>query len=73
MNESYATTMLDENTSSTETPVLDTDKLKDLNIVTSISTSTTTTTNGEVPNSPPYIKQKLPKIAITAGKPWKYE
>lgn len=65
MNESYTPTPSDDNMS-TETPVLVTDKLKD-SISTESSVSTTKT--GEIPNTPPIIKQKLPKLAITAGKP----
>lgn len=66
MNESYTPTPSDD--MSTETPVLVTDKLKD-SIITESSVSTTT--NGETLNTPPIIKQKLPKLAITAGKPLK--
>jgi len=67
MNESYTPTPSDDNMS-TETPVLVTDKLKD-SIITESSVSTTT--NSETLNTPPIIKQKLPKLAITAGKPLK--
>lgn len=71
MIESYATTISDENIS-TETPNLVTEKVKDI-IVTdgSVSTSAATTTNGEIPNTPPIIKQKFPKLAMKAGKPHK--
>lgn len=69
MNESYTPTPSDDITS-TETPILVTDKLKD-SIITESSVSTTI--NGEISNTPPIIKQKLPKLAITAGKPLKYD
>lgn len=71
MNESIATTMIDEYTSSTETPILVTDKSKDVIIEGSVSTSTVPSINGEILNTPPIIKQKLPKLAIIAGKPWR--
>lgn len=72
MGESYATTISDENMS-TETPNLVTEKLKDL-IITDGSVSTTSTvitTNGEITNTAPIIKQKFPKLAVKAGKPYK--
>ncbi|XP_026809474.1 dystroglycan [Rhopalosiphum maidis] len=74
MGDSYDTTIIPDESMSTETPNLGTDKLKDLANENSVSTSTTTTTttNGENPNTSPIIKHKLPKLAITAGKPFKY-
>ncbi|XP_050539992.1 dystroglycan 1 [Daktulosphaira vitifoliae] len=72
MNESYATTMIDENVS-TETPALAQDKVKE--IISSDSGSTTTistTTNFDDSNSPPFVKKKFSKLPITAGKPLKY-
>jgi hypothetical protein len=73
MGDSYDTTIIPDESMSTETPNLGTDKLKDLANENSVSTSTTTTTttNGENPNTSPIIKHKLPKLAITAGKPFK--
>lgn len=71
MGESFETTISDENIS-TETPVLITEKLKDLILTdSSVITSTATTTNGEIPNTAPIIKQKFPKLAMKAGKPYK--
>lgn len=60
----------------TETPTLVTEKLKNINVTeSSVSTAdaaaTATTTNGEIPNTPPTIKQKLPKLPLTAGKPFR--
>lgn len=68
MNESYATTMIDENIS-TETPALAQDKVKE--IISSSSVSTTTisaTTNPDDSNTPPFVKKKFSKIPIIAGK-----
>jgi len=71
MGDSYDVTSIPDDIS-TETPNLVTDKIKDLINENSVSTSTTsTTTNGENPNTSPIIKHKLPKLAITAGKPFK--
>lgn len=53
----------------TETPTLFTEKLKNINVTeSSVSTQAATTTNGENINTPPTIKQKLPKLPLTAGK-----
>lgn len=69
--EDFETTTSDDNLS-TETPILDTDKLKDSLIPeTSVSTSSATTINSETPNTPPIVKQKFPKLPATAGKPLK--
>lgn len=71
MGDSYDVTTIPDDIS-TETPNLVTDKIKDIINEYSVSTSTTTTTsNGENPNTSPIIKHKLPKLAITAGKPFK--
>lgn len=73
MGESVTTTnMVDEENISSGTPSLVTEKIKDLLTENSISTSLLpTTTNGEIPNTPPIIKHKLPKLPIIAGKPFK--
>lgn len=75
MGDSYDTTIIPDESISTETPNLVIDKIKDLaneNNENPVSTTTTSTsTNGENPNTPPIIKHKLPKLAITAGKPFK--
>jgi len=72
MGDSYDVTSIPDDNISTETPNLVTDKIKDLINENSVSTSTTiTTTNRENPNTSPIIKHKLPKLAITAGKPLK--
>lgn len=56
----------------TQTPTLQTDKLKDSIMPhTSVGTSTAISTNSETPNTPPIIKQKFPKLPVTAGKPLK--
>ncbi|VVC32541.1 Hypothetical protein CINCED_3A011068 [Cinara cedri] len=54
-----------------ESVTLETEKLKDITEV-SISTSIVSSINGINPNMPPIIKQKLPKLPITAGKPLRY-
>ncbi|KAE9531612.1 hypothetical protein AGLY_010818 [Aphis glycines] len=76
MGDSYDTTIIPDESISTETPNLVIDKIKDLaneNNENPVSTTTTSTsTNRENPNTPPIIKHKLPKLAITAGKPFKY-
>lgn len=63
----FPTTISDDNIS-TETPPISVIE-KDSIIDSSVSTSTATTTNDKIPNSSPIIKLKLPKLAITAGKP----
>lgn len=71
MGDSYDVTTIPDDIS-TETPNLATDKIKNLINENSVSTSTiTTTSNVENPNTSPIIKHKLPKLAITAGKPFK--
>lgn len=70
MNDPLGITIPDENvSSSSETPILANDKLKDIITENSISTSTVSSTNGLIVNTPPFIKHKLPKLPITAGKP----
>lgn len=65
----YETTISGDNTT-TETPnILVVEKLKDSVTDSSISASIATTTNDKISNTPPIIKHKLPKLAITAGKP----
>ncbi|XP_050422099.1 dystroglycan 1 [Adelges cooleyi] len=72
MGEQFATTMIDESASG-ETTALPTDKLKEAMNGNAISTTTmSTATNADSANTPPVIKYKLPKLAITAGKPLKY-
>lgn len=69
MGESYDVTTIPEGTS-TETPILLTEKIKDLINENSVNTkATNTTTNEENANTSPIIKHRLPKLAITAGKP----
>lgn len=64
----FETTISGDNIT-TETPnILVVEKLKDSITDSSVSTSSTTT-NNKIPNTPPIIKHKLPKLAITAGKP----
>jgi len=70
MGESYDVTTIPEESIPTETPNLVTGKIKDsINENSIINSTTTTTTNVENPNTSPIIKHKLPKLAITAGKP----
>lgn len=74
MGDSYDVTSIPDDNLPTETPNLVIDKIKDVinESYVSVSTSTTiTTTNRENPNTSPIIKHKLPKLAITAGKPLK--
>jgi len=72
MGDSYDTTIIPDESISTETPNLVIEKIKDIANANPVSTTTTSTsTNGENPNTPPIIKHKLPKLAITAGKPFK--
>lgn len=72
MGDSYDTTIIPDENISTETPNLVIDKIKDMANENPVSTTTTSTsTNGENLNTPPTIKHKLPKLAITAGKPFK--
>lgn len=72
MGDSYDTTIIPDESMSTETPNLVIDKIKAIADENPVSTTTTSTsTNEENPNMPPIIKHKLPKLAITAGKPFK--
>lgn len=69
MNDPYAATISDENFSTETTPNIVTEKLKAMITENIVNASSITTPNSEIPNTPPIIKQKLPKLPITAGKP----